>query len=403
MNKLKYNLTLAVVFLAIIWVPLQSVFLKVDAGGRVPTFLIVFALLFNLKDIKRFCFKKPVVYYMLLAPYMFVNGLVFHSNELYSLGFNGYLVLFGVIFLAPFIMLLVIHLCRKNYKKTLFILGLAIVLYSIMCISNGQMVAYSDGGERLVGVANSNEVALMMAIGFSIVLTQYVRGELHILFVLIVSVFLFIAVFATGSRMGFGMGVISVIVSILLLRKKTSIISNLFTLAFFLCAYLFIDYVLDSTYLGERISETTSQTDSFTVVSGTILDKFGDRGLQYYFSWPFFLQKPIFGIGFHQWMKYNPSGFVCHSEYMVQYLECGIIGFTLYFLFIFGMMRKLWECRNEANETLARTAKVLFATLCSIIFASSVLWNYNSYGVFAIYGLSYAIIHNSQNKTTKSF
>ena len=387
------NITLTIVFLAIIWVPIQTVYFGVDAAGRIPTILVLFAVFINIETIKLFCYKKPIVYYLLLALYMLINGFVHNSHLLYGDGFMGAFVMFGTIFRAPLIMLLIISLCRENYKKTLTILSLAIVLYGIICALNGQMVESSEGGERLTGITNANEMALVLAIGFSIVLMQYIRKDIHLLVAFIIAAFLvFVIVFATGSRMGFGMMAITAIVSILFLRKRKNVSSTIVTVVLLIGAYFLINYLLENTFLGARMMETTTQIESSAFTSGTILDKFGDRGIQYYQSWPVFLEHPIFGIGFHQWVKYNPLGLVCHSEYLVQYLEGGVCGFALYLLFFCELIKRLWKSRNALNEKDAKTVRVLLATMCAIVFCNSVLWTYNSNGVFAIYGLSYGII-----------
>lgn len=394
-SKFKINLTLAIIILDIIWTPLQTVLFQVDSAGRVVSVLTIFAVFLNASDINKLCFRKPMSYYLLLAPYMFINGLVNNSQLLYDTGFKGVFVMFNTIFMATMVMLLTVVLCHRNFNKTLNCISIAILLYCLMCVFSGSMTQYLDEGERLESVVNINEVALMLAVAFSFVLIQYLRGQIILTVFIIISAFLLVVNVLTGSRMGFGMTSIIIVVSILLLRNKRSVSSTVVTVLLLVIGYFLLNFVMDNTYVGERMMETSTQIENNTYASGTIFDKYGDRGIQYYLSWPFFLQHPIFGIGFHQWIKYSPTGHISHSEFMVQYLECGLVAFVLYLLFFIGITSKLRRNWKYLGSIDLKTAKVLYATMLAIAFGNTVLWTYNCRGIFAIYGLAFAIIIKS--------
>lgn len=398
-SSLKFKVTLFIICFTILWMPLQKSFFVIDGAGRIITLFTLFALMLNWKYISRYCFRTPITYTLLLVLYMFISGIIHNTPIMYDEGFKGTFVMFGTLFIPIILMLLIVVLSHYDFDRTLKFVYLSIFIYGLLSMLNGKMEDVGGEGDRLMGITNSNEIALMLSIGFSLGIMLRVRQQLSLIFFCICELVLFALILATGSRMGFTMSVLVAAVSMLLMRKK-NVSSTIFTILFLLIGYFIVTYLLENSIVGERFKGTTTQMEYAT---GTILDKFGDRGLQYYISWPYFMEKPLFGIGFHQWANYNPSGHVCHSEYLVQYLEGGIIGFVLYLLFFIGLIRKIYRCKYTYSDVDSRTSIVLFATMLSIIFANSVLWTFDSYGVFITYGFAYAMILNTKMNTSKNY
>lgn len=179
-------------------------------------------------------------------------------------------------------------------------------------------------------------------------------------------------------------------------NKKHRSLKSLF-LSLTILLVLVVGFLLLMNYseVGERMASTTEQTEIGT--TGTILDYFGDRGLQYFLSWPYFLRNPITGIGVGNWIGYNPFGLVCHSEYMVQYLEGGLISFVLYCLFWAYMLKQLNLARKKSYNARIRSPRILLIfILLSILFANSVLWSYDMYCVFIVYALVLGFCQSGQ-------
>lgn len=393
-GSLKFKVSLFIICFIILWMPLQKSFFIIDGAGRIITLFSIFGLLLNWKYIANQCFRTPITYAVILTFYMFVSGIVHNTSIMYDEGFKGTFVMFGTLFIPLMLMLVIVASCRNDFNRTLKFVYVSIFIYGLLSMLNGEMESIGGDGERLSGITNSNEIALMLSIGFSLGIMLRVRRQLPFIVFIIAEIILFALILATGSRMGFTMCVIVVAISMILLRKR-NVSSTIFTILFLLFGIFFVDYVLENTIVGERFKGTTTQMEYAT---GTILDTFGDRGVQYYISWPYFIENPLFGIGFHQWANYNPSGHVCHSEYLVQYLEGGLVGFILYLLFFIGLTRKIYKSKYTLCDVDAKTSVVLFATMVSIIFANSVLWTFDSYGVFITYGLAYAMLLNSKKK-----
>ncbi len=399
-KSLKYNWSIVIVVLVIIWAPAQA-FVQFDGANRIPFLLLLLATFMYRGEIRAYCFRKPLLFYIILAPYMFINGLAHSSQFLYAddVFLGTYLMGFSIF--QP-LMLLLIIVCQSHYcfDKTLRWITLAIAIYCILCFASGRMADYGDEGKRLTSIINSNEVALMIAICFSLSLLLFSRKIIKLGVFLPLEGLIVIAAIATGSRMGLGMIAIVSIASVWFLREHNNIGAIFLSLLLLAGLFFIMSYILKNTSIGERILNTTTQTEMMYYSTGTILDRFGDRGLQYFYGWPFFLKHPIFGIGFHQWINIGPLGFVCHSEYLVASLENGLIALFLYLSFLFGIFRGLLRGWKHSSFLDSKTCGVLLCSMLSILFANFVLWTYNSTGVFATYGIAYAMITSYQDQVT---
>lgn len=389
-KSFKYNITLFIVFLSIIWSPLQRLWIEIDGASRLIFTLCLIGVFINMEEIVELCFRRPVPYYLVLTFYMFVNGLVFDSAPQFGNGSMGYFIMIVHIFLAPMLMLLTVSLIHYNVNRTLSALLLAVLIYVVISVVTGTGNIYDEQFESVV--ANGNSIALMVFTGFMLAIIQLARKRIGIpVFIVIEAVFIY-AIMKVGSRMGFGMMFIVAIVSVLTLRRQRNLRTYVFLAVLVVAGYFVVDFIMDETFLGERLMNTTTQMEDSRFATGTVFDRFGDRGIQYYLSWPFFVKHPFFGIGFHQWINYSPSKLVSHSEYMVQYLEGGAVAFFLYMPFFIGLVVRLVKgIRINPGHPETKTAKVLFAAMLAVIFGNFVLWTYDSKGVFIIYGIAHAI------------
>lgn len=396
LNTLKYYFSLVLVFIVIIWTPIQRTLLMIDGAGRMQLLLIMLAVFINIRSIIKKSIQFPIVFYLILAVYMFCNGLTHDSNLLFESGFMGYFIMFRAIFNTVFLMIVVICLGSYNFDRTLNIVTLSLLLYCVICLVNSEMT-----DDRLLGVMDPNQLALNAGMCFSCIILQFIRKNIPVyVFVAEASFILYLIVVDTGSRMGFAMIVVITGLSILLLRDYKSVKSLIVMLILVVVGAIMVKYVIDNTFVGERILELNDQDVNEEFTTGTVLDYLGDRGWQYYYSWPLFLKNPVYGIGFHQWINYNPiQDTVAHSEYMVEYLENGLIGFVLYLLFFVGLIIVLLKKKRQSEKKDSRTIMMFVITLISVFVSNFSLWSYDSVGVFAIYGLAYAI----NNKKTKCF
>lgn len=384
--NLKENLGLLTIALAVLWRPITLWYIHIDSAARIPLFFFLLSFILLYKEIVRYTLRRPVTLYMFVAIYMVINGFVNDSGKVYEKDGN-YLILTHI--LEPILsMMITIVLARKNFKQTLKWLSWILLFFCILCLRNSGY----DEDNRMNAEINANEIAIHCAICFGLLLLQFIRnkGWTSRSFIIFAFIPIYI-IMNTGSRMALGMSALMVLFA--WLSKHGNInLKNIILIIIFGGALAYIgNYVIENTMIGDRLMSTTEQGEELEMTTGTVLDYYGDRGLQYYFSWPYFLENPYTGIGFHKWPLYSPTGLVCHSEYMVQYVECGLIAFVPYVLFLLSLFKILVSnFRHRRGKKQQSTSIILIALLLSIVFSNTVLWSYNIHAVFIIYGLAFA-------------
>lgn len=379
-----YSYVMAVVGILIVWNPLQRWILQIDGAGISPFLLVLSALFLIRRQLRKNLLKKHVIIYFILMIYMFANAYVKHSYfSAYTKG-NPEWLMFYNLFISPMVMLLVMYLCSRNVDRSLKFFLFAILCYCVLAL----FFAGSEEHEgRLGGGINSNEIALTGSIGFCVALLHVVRKQLSYIALFFFAAIPAATVFASGSRMGFGIIFIAFTLTTLTIVRKGKKMAVLGKLLGICVLGFIVFYALSNTLLGERLAHTSEDTEGMMLATGTILDLFGDRGLQYYFSWPYFVDNLATGIGFQKWRELFINDLCFHSEWLVQYCEGGLIAFALYLVFFFGTIHSIKNTKLYKNEEIRRTRNTLLSVMCAIAFANFVLWTYNSVPIFVIYAL----------------
>jgi len=373
----------SVVF-SVLWPPLCVWIFGFDAAGRISFLLLFVFLCVNWKEIRKWSLLPPVILYSFITVYMIVNGLVMNSAVTFPR--DGNWMVFSLLLKPIMVMLIVVQCARKCFDQTLLVLMRGLFIYCILALVYS---SFNDTG-RLNSELDANEMALHGAIAVGSILLLQMRGKLnryHLFFAIIIPVLL---VVLTGSRMGFAMIVIMLFGSLLLKFDHSKIGAKILFVFVFVLFFLSVYYVLNNTLLGERMLSTTEQHENMNVETGTFFDFLGDRGYQYYFSWHLFLKHPIFGIGFHKWIVFNPLNHVCHSEFLVQYLECGLVSFIPWCFFWLIMTKQLFRIRKQTIGKKKIVSNLILFVLSAMLFADLVLWSYNQICVFVMYAIAIA-------------
>lgn len=370
-----------VLIYAICWIPLHSFYLKIDAIGRFPLFALIFCCLITFSEIKKDAFRIPLLTYFILAIYMFINVLFKGTYPLHST-----FIYFRLIFNSVFFMWLVAYLSQVNFDKTIWILFIGFFLYTLLCFLNESAASEQD---RLGGAAiNANAIGLNAFFATAFALILYIRKKIKLLSLVVLLILPFYVAILTGSRMTLGASLFIIAGTFIVSRDKKNILSLIGGLFILGVIAIITYYILEHTLVGERLAGTTTQMENSDLATGTILDLFGDRGIQYYVSWPYFLDNLITGIGLRHWGEDGPTGFVCHSEYLTMYLENGLIGIALYAAFYYQIIKRLFQRKAATAGTDKNIFKYLLLAFIAMLFINSVLWSFDALGFFAIYALS---------------
>lgn len=300
-------------------------------------------------------------------------------------------IYFKIIFDSVFFMWLVVYLSQINFDKTIWILFIGFYLYTLLCFFNGSMSA----GERLGGAINANTIGLNAFFATAFALFLYVRKKIKLLSLVVLLILPFYVAILTGSRMTLGASLFIIAGTFIVSRDKKNILSLIGGIFILGVIAIITYYILEHTLVGERLAGTTTQMEESDLATGTILDLFGDRGIQYYVSWPYFLDNLITGIGLRHWVEDGPTGYVCHSEYLTMYLENGLIGITLYAAFYYQIIKRLLQRKATTAGTEKNIFKYLLLAFIAMLFINSVLWSFDALGFFAVYALSYTTAYKA--------
>lgn len=375
-NNLSYNIVAFVIILLSIWSPLQVWILKIDGASRIPAFFCFIALFIVLCSKKRI-WTKPVKVYLLLLIYILINGYSKGGHILHYSGLPNW-QMFWVLFKTFGYYLIIQYALSIYYKHTIKLLTYSLIIYCFIClIFSGFSV------DRTELAINANEIAINASLTYGLVILNSVYNPQVRLKTIVLALVPFLTVLMTASRMGFAIIVLITMLFIIGRNKTKSVRAKFLSIILCLIVGFCFNLIMDNSEVGERYESTLSTTEEHEdLQTGTVLDYLGDRGFQYYTSWNLFCDNPITGIGFMSWAQYNPTGHICHSEYLFQYLENGLIGFILYCIFLVLTYRQYKRKPNEDGDK-----SILLALFISILFANVVLWTYSSFAVFAVFAI----------------
>lgn len=113
---------------------------------------------------------------------------------------------------------------------------------------------------------------------------------------------------------------------------------------------LYVAYyiVMHYTLVGDRFINDVHSSDNYVTTGGNNLffKLVGDRTQFYLIGTELFLNNNIWtGIGLMHFMEKAHYTMPIHSEYVVQYCECGIIGLVIYLVYIFKVFKSYYSLK----------------------------------------------------------
>ena len=388
-NKTIFNTLSLIVMFSIIWEPLRVFYIHIDANGRFEMMLLTLGCLLTFKSFSRLCSKSTYGIYVILATYIIINAFVKNTTEIWGTPF----VIVRNVISPMLLMYMVIGMAQYSFDKTLKIITIALYIFSLICGIND--VAQE---ERLGTDINANTIALNAMFCIWSIVFLFIRSRLSLLWTIILSIYPAYLILQTGSRTALAVGMVVIIANVIVSTKaKASSYIKLILFGIITCSAY--SYIIENTFIGERLAGTTTQTEGTTIETGTILDIFGDRGYQYYVSWPYFLDNFWTGIGLRRWIALSPSGLVFHSEYLVQYCENGIIALTLFLTFFYKILVGLIKSKKKYIN-YKNCINYLIIIIIGIMIINLFYWSFNQHQFFVFYGLALAFCIR-EHKTVK--
>lgn len=332
----------------------------------------------------------PIVFWTLWVGYNFINWkLVGLYNE------EGSPLQFILSrFVYPIVtMSIVYYEGIKNMKRTTLVVLVALAIYVLGGLFLEGVVqpakqAWDESGRGETSLGNRLPLFACMLTFFSIMASA--KGWINKKWLYILLAVSFAAIVYVATRKALMGWCVIVVMSLFTgfdLRKPSNFFKFLLLIGVFFLAY---NYVMEDTYLGERIVYTEEQGEDSNESEVKALNFLGDRAMQYLLAWDLFLEHPITGVGLRNFSVLTNYPFVLHTEYMVQLCECGIIGSVLYLLFMGGLVVTVFRLKKSNG----RLFYICLGGILCMLFLNFTAWTYQGNHYFAMYGLILATCYH---------
>lgn len=371
------------IFLTIIW-PAIGGRIGIDEAGRMSDMLMIASWVSMLLQ-KSFLIKtlrSPIAISMgLWMLYVLLQFTFMHSPSLDKDIFVHY---FGLLKVFTIMIIVQWEIYKGRFPRLLNLLALSYAIYSILAfLFIGTTVTF-ENRTTLNYINDPNDISFAICLAWYLLLIKYFRRKYPLPLLIAASLVSVFIIIRLGCRTAFlEMLMIGTALGLIIIKrtryKLAFIIAAITTIVVFL---VIGDTFLESTMIGQRLAVTTEQIDFNT---GTVLDYFGDRGPFYYFGFLEFLKSPIWGIGLKNFGEKNVyHELACHSEYMVNLAETGIVGAVLFLSFIIC----LFVCMMKTSRKIVSFDRVLL-WLCVYIplMIALFFWTYDRSYIFVMYGM----------------
>lgn len=375
--------------------PLHMTMFSFDGKGRILLFLTIATFIFNLnsKRYRNIVFSSPAIFWLLWVIYSIVN-LHFQGFHVVGMTYGYYAILR---LFSPFVILtLTAYEYSKNRDVLTKYLLYAFIVYSIIgfFFMDNFYVARQEGRDADANLGNLLALNAVFIVFFAGL--RYDLGKISQKTMYLLIVFAVLVITISATRKAFG-AVIIIYLMIAISRLRLSV-NNIIKLIFIIgLIYVGIDYVLEHTFLGERMSEIEDETLKLDVGNNLFLKAMGGRAFYYLFGWEVFLENPLCGIGITNFMHYTQTEHMLHTEYMVQLCECGIIGSLLFLCFYIALIFRTLKNGYIKPYNKPRSIIMLSAIL-AILFISFTAWTYDFAFYFAILGTVLGFIYDKDER-----
>lgn len=233
----------------------------------------------------------------------------------------------------------------KLMYQTLVANGLLFFIYAII---SGEYAPTSDDTARVQAlVGNANGFAYIGITGLTGVLflwNEYKDIKRRLWLVTFMVSFI-IMIVLTASRSGFITMVILLAFWMIFCYYKSFakhfVLYIIALLVFVPLLYYGYSYIMDETYLGQRLNQTTDGDETIT----------DETRVQIYIEgFEMFKRSPFYGIGLSQFPLYSSRHAIAHSEYMELLATTGLIGLILMMYFYYILIKKNLSIRKVVKD-----------------------------------------------------
>lgn len=284
------------------------------------------------------------------------------------------------------LLLAVCSFCTSHQKirELIFIYLIVSVILALIVIYDGpESIGQPRYGWSTTGnQPNTPALNLAPAFAFSYYFFSYTKNfKVKILNVALMLLFA-VTIFLTGSRK-----IVLYMIGIVILfsfYRSTNLKKMIKTYIIMIIFFLGLYYVLtENSMLVDTIGERLFNLDSD--------DSNAERTELRSLAFSYFMENPILGNGIDSFQHNNRIGLYAHNNYLEILCGLGLLGFFIYYSYLFFLTKKLYETRKKDNMNF-----LFFSVILMTFVIEYYNVNYIQRGVFIIYALVYC-----QYKTSK--
>lgn len=362
----------------ILWPLFFKFVLPIDGSGRIYMLLSALMLLVNLLNEKfRNILRQPSFkFWIIWVLYALINWILagippVNNVPTFSFIFDT--------FCLPLLSMWVVayEMQRRPYRLVKLMIYLFTAYILLGLILQGMYGGFSGRDSLTLGNGFALTALCLIVIACIGYATQLLNKFMFFSLVAIATY----AIFMVATRKAF-LGELIILIFFYLSKYEKINTSRLVkTLALCLAIFSLISLVLPNTEMGERFMSLEEDAELYNTSNYKILSLLGDRAYFYIVGWDMFLDNPINGIGIQNFMSVTEYPLPIHSEYIVQLVENGIIGFCIYLMFVVS----LFKTTKKINIIPFR--RISYGWLLCMLFISFTAWVYDMAQFFMIYGI----------------
>lgn len=350
-----------------------------DGTGYGLTILSALAIFLFVRNHKIKTFVQPIIFWALLMSYHLLNcyfrDILNPEHSIFTITVRNLALLTCVPFLY-----------YQNRIKIIYIILFAFLYNLIATYLTGTT---DETEERLTGIYYTTQLGQMAGLACCLIsLLIYLQKKtwLYSLYIIPIGIMML-----SGSRNGLLVVCFALVMLLVAYISKGNVVKML---SFIVLAFVGYNY-LQTTEIYDRLMNVSSEYS--LIQTGTVWDKIlGDRIYYYVIGFQNFLDNPIYGIGLLNFQEYNNYKYPLHTESMTHLAEGGLIGITLYILFLRSYIRQFVRFCSFRN-ILFNQMLVLFICIF-VVGITARIYHYEFF--FAMYGLigGEILLLKNQNK-----
>lgn len=350
-----------------------------DGTGYGLTILSALAIFLFVRNHKIKTFTQSIIFWALLMSYHLLNcyfrGILNPEYSIFTITVRNLALLTCVPFLY-----------YQNRIKIIYIILFAFLYNLIATYLTGTT---DESEERLTGIYYTTQLGQMAGLACCLIsLLIYLQKKMWLYSLYIIPIGIMML---SGSRNGLLVVCFALVMLLVAYISKGNVVKMLF---FIVLAFVGYNY-LQTTEIYDRLMNVSSEYS--ILQTGTVWDKIlGDRIYYYVIGFQNFLDNPIYGIGLLNFQEYNNYKYPLHTESMTHLAEGGLIGITLYILFLRSYIRQFVRFCSFRN-ILFNQMLVLFICIF-VVGITARIYHYEFF--FAMYGLigGEILLLTNQNK-----